>query len=496
MVRRFSAACAALFLVQLKLFAVSGIGVCDFNYEMTNEPDLNGILASIVKNNHLIDTIHMVRTSGKLSARSSQINSYGTHCAFLYNDGGWWVAVTTIGGANKTIKKVVEMPGGDKGNGEIWTSLLEWPRGDWVWYTAEKENRNIYRANVKTVASQHVATFGVRSNQFCVSGDASIIVGAWNESGWAKLPDPDAISSARSLSAKGFLGGCGYGISPSGTFAIHNTGGCHCQVAIHTIDKENLTTTKIDTLGNRGSIGVVWGDVYYYMWDDWAVDSTLIHEAYDDDFVTSLGFQQVVGSGNHTLGGWSSNSDYWAVMFTGWAPEGRDLVSGSSILALGFFREEIMMFTHHTSTVDFARNPDQNMYIAWHGDVWISDPVEDIAPGYIDDFNNRDSYTIPGTDTELDPRMDALWSSVSAKNRNYAAFENIPDISDNGSMLEICDHDNMRVEIYAASGRLLYSRLAAEGWIEIPRKILSRGVNFLRIASGEKVLVSRKLFGL
>ncbi|MBD3343654.1 MAG: T9SS type A sorting domain-containing protein [Chitinivibrionales bacterium] len=485
----FSAFCCIFLSFYSNSNAVSGISVCDYNGE------IDGIQANIIKDNRWVDSIFLVTTDNRLDARSSQINSYGTHCAFLYNDGGWHVAVATIGGVNKTVKKLCTVPsGGDMGNGKIWSALLEWPRGEWVWFTNSESNNEIYRVNVQTGDRQHVASTSAQSNQFQLSGDAKILIGAYQGDGaWTRLPNADNISSSQTISQwHDYVGGCGHGISPSALYCINNNNGYHSRVAIHNVDTVNMSISQDQTVGVDGNVGAIWmgGDSMWYMWDDWALDSSLINEIYDNDNGIYVGRQQVIGGGNLTLGGWSCNSDHWALMVTGWAPEGRDCSNGANIIGLNFIREQTMPFSHNYCEFDTINNPDGIAYIAWHGDIWISDPVEDIAPGYIDDFNNRDTYTIDGTDTEIDPRMNALWENVGVKDCRGIK---INKSSSDGLTLSLSERKNVRIEVYNGLGKLIYSRKIQSQQIRVSRSILHRGVNMITVKDNDGIVFTEKM---
>ncbi|MBD3322107.1 MAG: hypothetical protein GF350_13495 [Chitinivibrionales bacterium] len=487
----------ALFFYSSSLYAVSGIGVCDYQNATKH---VNGIPAWFVVNDVMVDTIMLVSTEQRLDARFSQINSYGTHCAFIYNDGGWHVAVTRIGGKDKIVKRVCELPDGDKGTGRIWSPILEWPRGDWIWFTSTKDNNEIYRTHVQTGELQHIASVGRTSNQFQLSGDARIVIGAWSESGWGKLPDIDELVASGNnpitFEPEDFLGGCGFGISPSATYAINNNNGFHTRVGINKVDTLSMTLEQDVSVGIDGNIGqIVFGaDSMVWMWDEWTLDSTMKNEIYNPKVTPGeyTGQYQVVGRGNLTLGGWSSNSDHWALMVTGWVPGGRQIEeSGSNILGLNFMRGEVMPFTHNYCKYDTVNNPDGDRIVAWHGDIWISDPVEDIAPGYIDDFNARRSYQIEGTDQEVAAEHEHLVFPDGVHSRRQIPEEQERYFIDNMT-ISLDNGQSYSIEIVNSRGQTLFSKSVHAQQSSVPAELLRSGVTILQVRDRNRKLVSRK----
>ncbi|MBD3322911.1 MAG: hypothetical protein GF350_17575 [Chitinivibrionales bacterium] len=439
-----------------------------------------------------MDSIFLVITGGRLAARSSQINSYGTHCAFLYNDGGWHVAVTTVGGVNKTVKKICSVPdGGDFGDGRLWTAKLEWPRGEWIWFTNSKNNNQIYRVHVQTGDRQHIADVNTNSNQFQMPACAKIAIGAYGgDAGLIRLPDPSSGGLPATINQMHNWGGaCGHGISPSGIYALANNNGYHNRVCILKVDTNTWIPTQDESVGLDGNVGRIETlDGPILMWDDWALDSSMKNEAYNDKTLQYTGFYQVIGGGNSTQGGWSSNSNHWAMMICGWAPQGRDLENGANLIGLNFIREQTLPFTHNYCEYDTINNPEGIRYIAYNGDIWISDPVEDIAPGYIDDFNNRDAYTIEGTDTEVDARVNVLWENVGVKDCNGIRVD-----KHSGLTFSLKDRKNVRIEVYSGLGKLIYSQQVQEQQIHIPRSVLHRGVNMVIIKDTDGIVFAEKM---
>ncbi|MBD3322428.1 MAG: hypothetical protein GF350_15105 [Chitinivibrionales bacterium] len=375
-------------------FSVSGLCVSSYNGSKGNGIDLH-----YIENDRWVDSTFLAKAGGRLSARFPQFNSYGTHVAFLksFSD-GWWVCVTRVAGKTGLVKKVARVPDdGDRGVGRIWTMILEWPRGPWVWHTSTKYNNHIYRANVETGESQHIADVSRTSNQFIMPGSAKIVIGAYGSDGALfRLPNADSLVDAGGnpvtiTNFQGHTGGCGHGIAPSGIHTINNNNGYHSRIAVRTMDTTTWTSQQDASFGNNGNIDNI-------MWDLWAVDSCLMNQIYRNG--SYMDRWQVIGGGNLTLGGWSANSDRWACMYTGWAPEGRDMIDGANVVGINFYEEKTLLLTHNACEWDTVNNPDGHTEIAWNGDFFITSPQEDIAPGYIDDFLVRDSYHIEGTDRE------------------------------------------------------------------------------------------------
>ncbi|MBD3344638.1 MAG: hypothetical protein GF401_06215 [Chitinivibrionales bacterium] len=476
----------ALFTLNSCLFGLSGIAVSDFTGEF------HGIDVHFIENNEWQDSLFLIAGPDRLQSRFPQINSHGTHCAFLHKESdGWYVCVTRIGGVNKTIKKLTKLPdNGDVGDGKIWSPILEWPRGEWIWYTTEKFNQHIWRVNVHTGDAQHIVDMSETSNQMQLCADTKLMMGSYGDNvTMFRMPDADSLVAAggnpvtlsSDLSKKwnegGNLvstGGCGIGISPSRMFYLANNNGWHTRVGINRIDTITFETLEYPGAGDDGNVD-------WTLWDSWAVDTSLKNPIYDEDNHVYRDVYQSTGTGNSTLGGWSANSDYWTCTFTGWAPQGRDMENGSNLLTFNWIREESMNLTRHPCEYDTINNPDGDVAVVWHGDFFVTDPVEDIASGYIDDYNNAASFHIEGTDTEI---IDRVAVHLPRPRRTARpGFGISPDIGGGRISIPLEGKGIKTVKVFDCSGKLIFKHSTSESYITIPESVFSSGINVIRIVS-------------
>ncbi|MBD3320448.1 MAG: hypothetical protein GF350_05055 [Chitinivibrionales bacterium] len=477
-------------------FAVSGIAVSALHSWQGH-----GIDAHFIENDVWIDSIIMVNANNRLDAKYPQINSYGTHCAFLWHQNdGMWVCVTRIGGVNKLVKKLVKVPNdGEYGDGRLWSNILEWPRGDWVWYSTTKWNNNVWRVNVHTVEAHQVAHFTENSNQMQITGDCKYMIraGCGGQSLW-RLPDADELLTNNSgpVNIVGDCGtwwndggnnlangGCGLGISPSGLHMICNNNGYHSRVGMSRMDPETEEVNKLTSAG-------VEGNIEWQLWDSWAVDTLLKNPIYSKKSGVYSEIYQSTGTGILTLSGWSSNSDVWTCSPIGWAPAGRDTENGMNLISFNWEREKSLNLTRHPCEFDTINNPEGRVSRAWNGDFWISAPFEDIASTYRDDLSNRDSYTIDGTDSEV---MD-LPVSILAAPRNQKSKDGHIRWSDN-SLVIGAEGAFARIIVKDARGRTVYQTATEGAKIRIPGSRFGKGIYFVGVTTHAGTAFNKTIIG-
>ncbi|MBD3322505.1 MAG: hypothetical protein GF350_15490 [Chitinivibrionales bacterium] len=469
--------------------ALSGIAVSDYT------GGFHGIDAHFIEDNTWQDSLFLIAGPDRLTSRFPQINSHGTHCAFLHKESdGWYVCVTRIGGVNKTIKKLTKLPdNGDVGDGKIWSPILEWPRGEWIWYTTEKYNQHIWRVNVHTGDARHIVNMEETSNQMQLCADTKLMMGSYGDNvTMFRMPDADSLVAAganpvtlasdlsKPWNEGGNLvstGGCGIGISPSRMYYLANNNGGHSRVGISKIDTVTFEISGTD-IGDGGNVD-------WNLWDSWTVDTLLKNQIYDDKNHVYRDAYQSTGTGNLTLGGWSANSDYWTCMFTGWAPQGRDMDNGSNLLTFNWTREQCMNLTRHPCEYDTINNPDGRVAIVWHGDFFVTDPVEDIADGYIDDFNNASSFHIEGTDTGVIDRVAARLPQIRRRSVRRHSFDS--RTSGGRVSIPLASGGRKTIQIFDCSGRSICAFTTSELTVAIPRSTFSFGVHVVQVTAGDKV---------
>ncbi|MBD3344157.1 MAG: hypothetical protein GF401_03740 [Chitinivibrionales bacterium] len=470
---------SSLFVVAISfsVFAVSGICVSTYHGPLGYGIDMHTII-----NDRWIDSTFLVNVENRNDARFPQINSYGTHVAFFKNESdGWYVCVMRLGGVNKTIKKLTKVPTGDVGDGRIWSMILEWPRGEHVYYTTSKSNEELYRVHVQTGDAEKVVEFSSSGNQIQLSGNVKLANTSLCSGDWSIIQLPELGGGVQNVTCGNTIfengSGCGLGISPSGVHTIHNNNGFHSRVAVGKIDTVTWTWQQDRSVGEDGNID-------HIMWNSWSVDTLLKNQVYDDkNHVYRDGIYQTIGGGNLTIGGWSTNSDYWALMYCGWSPQGRDFEDGSNIIAMNWQKEKTLNLTRHPCKYDTINNPEGYAEKAWNGDFWISAPVEDIAPGYIDDYNNRDSYEIDGTDIEVA----SLFDRFDPANDQAGLRGAVVQKSNRGLKIQLPQKGKYLVEIFDARGRM-ERRIHCESTTIIPLKSLKPGVKLVNISNGTAVV--------
>ncbi|MBD3320416.1 MAG: hypothetical protein GF350_04890 [Chitinivibrionales bacterium] len=146
-----------------------------------------------------------------------------------------------------------------------------------------------------------------------------------------------------------------------------------------------------------------------------------------------------------------------------------------------------MNLTRHPCRFDEVNNPDGIVYVTPHGDFWVSDPIEDIAPGYIDDFRNRASYTIDGTDTELEMRVNTLMPDIAGRGRIHRMFD-VSNISRGRDIvLNFGDKINKSIKIFNCNGQMIFSASVPADRISIPSSVLGRGVNVIYVTKNNEI---------
>ncbi|MBD3343598.1 MAG: hypothetical protein GF401_00895 [Chitinivibrionales bacterium] len=405
---RFSTIVLLLTCVNFTAFGLSGIAVSDF---VCSEKEQYWIDAHFIEDDVWQDSIILATSSRSLGVRDPAINSHGTHCAFIRGDGNsWTICVTRIGGKNKMVKELTTVDyHDDRTHGEIYSMLIYWPRGDWIWFSDEFDYSgvrlgatSVSRVNVHTGEVQNVLTFPP-THIWHISGDTRWMASAHCRIGLHRVPDVDSLIANDAAPAalsydcadwndggnRIFNDGCGQSVSINGRYIYYNNSNIH----------ENVRFTAIDSATGEATRAY---DFNKWDWNDWAVDTTT-YSFCDIDPSTGQCAEwkpvEYIGCQLHTLSDWAVNSEKWTCMTLGWGGMGRYMEDGGNIVTMNPEQEKSLLLTNHPPKNDSINNPDGDVRKVWHGALWISAPEEDIAPGYMEDILNRDSYHIEGTDS-------------------------------------------------------------------------------------------------
>ncbi|MBD3319921.1 MAG: hypothetical protein GF350_02380 [Chitinivibrionales bacterium] len=464
-------------------FGLSGIAVSDF---VCSEKGLYWVDAHFIQDNVWQDSCIIATSSRSLGVRDPAINSHGTHCAYLRGDGNsWTICVTRIRGKTKMVKELVTVDyHDDNTHGEIYSMLIYWPRGDWIWYSDDFDYSGVRlgatrvsRVNVHTGEVQNVLTFP-GTHIWHISGNTRWMATSHCRIGLHEVPDADSLlalnagpvdlsydcSSWNSGGNQIFGDGCGQSVSISGRFIYYNNSNIH----------ENVRFTEIDTVTGEASR---YADFNKWAWNEWAVDKST-YSCCDIDQNTgecaSWKPVEYVGCQLHTLSDWAVNSEKWSCMTLGWGGMGRYMEGGGNIVSMNLEREQSVLLTNHPCKKDTTYNPDGDILKVWHGALWISGPVEDIYPGYEEDILNRDSYHIEGTDTETDE----IPITIPVRMRESHRFGRVAAGSDKTWIIALPYHGRYSAKLYTACGRLVSHVNGFGNEAVIGRNTIGSGVHF------------------
>ncbi|MBD3322291.1 MAG: hypothetical protein GF350_14420 [Chitinivibrionales bacterium] len=449
--------------------AISGIGVAD-----VHSPQGSGIVAFFIRDNVQIDSIWLAHDSGVRTLRSPSINVQGSHCAFFRQSGAdWTISVMRIGGVSKMMKDLVTFTPNDAGKGRIRSILLFWADDDYVWYCKELFPGEIWRVNVHTLANEHVCTIPGNSLGFNISRDRRFIVGNSGSVFLHEIPDLSSASLPFTLQLSNtpwneggtaYSGMCGQGVSPTGLYVKHNEGSGHDGIGLQHL---NPATNQLEKMAS----------IKQGQWNAWEMS----HDAASLDAPDSIdNVFQTIGTGNTTEQntGWACNSDLWTLNIAGWAPGGRYPEQGCNLGMIHVLEEKSLNITRFPHIYYIGEE-----FNTWHGDFWLSAPVEDIAEQYRDELETRNSYQVEGTDeyavqiSELLPVNSAARPGVRAVQvgNNIAISVNMPG----------------KYEIISPDGRIMDSGTTAGRQVIISKAVPGSGIALIRVRSGEKTVSAK-----
>lgn len=216
--------------------------------------------------------------------------------------------------------------------------------------------------------------------------------------------------------------------------------------------------------GDLSTAGI--GGYTHYDWNDWCIGDCFDYCVfYDNDPCHRV---ETIGGGLATEISWAANTDNWECLFPGWTPGGRMGEYGMN-LAVGSVVSQ--------QTINITQIPKgEGNETVLQGDFWISSPVDDIAPLFLDDFNNRDSYKINGLDENVVPVVDKKYSSKNA-HISITRMQGVINI-------KTAQDKPYKVDLFHADGRLIYSKSGyGNGEIRIAG-LAKRGIYLAKVQSG------------
>lgn len=464
---------ACIFSFTGNVFALSGIAVSDFT---CNAKGWYWIDAHFIENYEWKDSIILAVGNGPLKVREPTLNTHGSHCAFFRNNGdGWKLCITRIGGTNKLVKELISIDYGDEmTKGEIYSMLMEWPRGDWIWYSDKAWADRLFRVNVHTAQIQEVVTFP-ETKIWSLSGNNRWMVTEHCKISLHEVPDADSLLDANagpvhlnysctdwnSGGNRIYNDGCGQTISISGQYIFYNSYNLH----------ENISMVERNPLTNEVTLKTKFNK---WSWNEMAVDTNGVfccsHDATTGECV---GHQPVeyLGRQTHTLEEWAVNSEKWNCMTMGWLSMGRYQESGGNICTINWQDSISVNLTQHPCQNDEVNNPEANLYQIWHCDLWLSGPEADIYPGYYEDVLNRDSYTIEGTD------IDAIPSLMPMPNRESYSPDMI-SMSGMDNRIILPHKGNYSMRLYNSRGICVSTFKGLDSEISVLYPSFNTGVHF------------------
>jgi len=343
-------------------------------------------------------------------ARFPSINKQGTQVAFFRatNDSAWFVSLMNLDGTG--LRNLARVPQAYSPRGYLYLTT-----DGWVYYTMGGDQSNdegshqLWRVNVNDPSTnQQVVRFDYGLWQFGMSADGKRMVlrpavdvndGSCCASAYRYLPPGDGHFTSANRLLDG--GGCGLGISPSGTWVMKLQGGSHTGVGLSTWEHSFINTSNTDVgfhsfLINKWLLpgGRVTAHCGYY-----EVDTTITLYA-------GLGMD---------CNRWSSNSDKWLCLQMGWVEQssgsGRYSYCGSNQVLFNWVDSVAI------GTSQLRRSCMDNYGFGANCDVDLPDSM----------FRRSDAgdflVTAPLTDINADLRAQVSHSGMpSATGRTPAAF--------------------------------------------------------------------------
>jgi hypothetical protein len=288
----------------------------------------------------------------------------------------------------RDITSVAPLSGFHDGVGSV-----EWPQGDWIYFTTTKEVKYLYRVNVKTKALEKVAAFNCfvkgENREFKLSADgATMLVNRLGKAfKLAAVSDNGMVDDALwSKGGSALLGGCGHTLSPSGNRVGFQTDAGHIVYNIMELDWQKRSSAVIaETTPEQRN--------------QWSLQRNHPQLACESkpDYIES------VGTGQATEGmSFAVNSDEWVCLISGWFPRGRFGNNGMNFVLMNQAAQVTLNVSQNLRFND-SRYPVPSACAVTSSNVSVDDvefvltgPREQVLPSLRADMGV--AYSVPGVD--------------------------------------------------------------------------------------------------
>ncbi len=320
--------------------------------------------------------------------RCASLNISATQVAFFRAaDSGDYISLVAVNGG--AVSDLYKIPNQDGYNHK---GYMDWPVGDWIYFNMGQKSegsKHLMRVNWINKKVESVLTFKSAIWQWQMSQDGKRMVIVVDDNGnygveTYVLPGNGTINGSSS---------CGAGISPSGDYITFLTDPNHLHISIQNFGRSEswgMNHSKI----NAGTVN--------------APELRVQCPSFGGEIRSSGGMDQ---------NRWSSNSDNWICIATGWPQIGRFGGCSMNQVLVNWKEEKSVMVSKNPRSCDNKDNvaackehtPD-HFRLSESGDFIVSAPISDILPALRS--TSLQGERVRRGETNLSPQIQIKHSSI------------------------------------------------------------------------------------